>query len=77
MAGKNASSGAGLLQWLLIAGLIILADQFTKILVIGAFQLGEVRPVTSFFDLVRAHNYGAAFSFLHGASGWQRWFFLC
>ncbi|RTL21991.1 MAG: lipoprotein signal peptidase [Burkholderiales bacterium] len=76
MAGKNASSGAGLLQWLLIAGLIILADQFTKILVIGAFQLGEVRPVTSFFDLVRAHNYGAAFSFLHGASGWQRWFFL-
>ncbi|MFX8293372.1 signal peptidase II, partial [Acinetobacter baumannii] len=61
MAGKNASSGAGLLQWLLIAGLIILADQFTKILVIGAFQLGEVRPVTSFFDLVRAHNYGAAF----------------
>lgn len=75
MAGKNAS-GAGLTQWLLIAAVIILADQFTKILVIGSFQLGDVRPVTGFFDLVRAHNYGAAFSFLHGASGWQRWFFL-
>ncbi|MCE4555133.1 signal peptidase II [Pelomonas cellulosilytica] len=75
MAGKNASN-AGLLQWLLIATLIIVADQFTKILIIGAFRLGDVHPVTSFFDLVRAHNYGAAFSFLHGASGWQRWFFL-
>jgi signal peptidase II len=74
MAGKQG--GASLVQWLLIAAVIILADQFTKILVIGAFQLGDVHPVTSFFNLVRAHNYGAAFSFLHGASGWQRWFFL-
>lgn len=74
MVGK--SSSPSLTQWLLIAALIILADQFTKILIIGAFQLGDVRPVTSFFNLVRAHNYGAAFSFLHGASGWQRWFFL-
>ncbi|RTL34515.1 MAG: lipoprotein signal peptidase [Burkholderiales bacterium] len=74
MAGKQGN--AGLVQWLLIAAVIILADQFTKILVIGAFQLGDVHPVTSFFNLVRAHNYGAAFSFLHGASGWQRWFFL-
>ncbi|MCF8205289.1 MAG: signal peptidase II [Methylotenera sp.] len=75
MAGKQGTN-AGLLQWLLIAALIILVDQFTKILIIGAFRLGDVSPVTSFFNLVRAHNYGAAFSFLHGASGWQRWFFL-
>lgn len=75
MASKNASS-ASLTQWLLIAAVIVLADQFTKILILGAFQLGDVHRVTSFFDLVRAHNYGAAFSFLHGASGWQRWFFL-
>jgi signal peptidase II len=75
MAGKQGT-GSGLTQWLLIAALIIVADQLTKVLVIGAFQLGDVRPVTSFFNLVRAHNYGAAFSFLHTASGWQRWFFL-
>ncbi|MFG6466889.1 signal peptidase II [Roseateles sp. BYS87W] len=75
MAGKNRGS-VSLTQWLLIAAVIIVADQFTKILILGAFQLGDVHPVTSFFDLVRAHNYGAAFSFLHGASGWQRWFFL-
>jgi signal peptidase II len=73
---NRSSAVPGLGQWLLIAALIILADQFTKILILGAFQLGDVRPVTGFFNLVRAHNYGAAFSFLHGASGWQRWFFL-
>jgi signal peptidase II len=47
----------------------------TKTLIIGAFQLGDVRPVTEFFNLVRAHNKGAAFSFLADAAGWQRWFF--
>jgi signal peptidase II len=73
---SKSSSTRGLSQWLLIAALIIVADQVTKVLIIGAFQLGDVHPVTGFFNLVRAHNYGAAFSFLHGASGWQRWFFL-
>lgn len=73
---SRSSSSSGLTAWLLIAAVIIVADQFTKILILGAFQLGDVHPVTSFFNLVRAHNYGAAFSFLHGASGWQRWFFL-
>ncbi|MEO5697052.1 MAG: isoleucine--tRNA ligase, partial [Burkholderiaceae bacterium] len=32
--------------------------------------------ITSFFNLVRVHNTGAAFSFLAGAAGWQRWFFI-
>ena len=32
--------------------------------------------ITSYFNLVRAHNPGAAFSFLADASGWQRWFFV-
>lgn len=76
MPSRSSSSSSGLTAWLLIAAVIIVADQFTKILILGAFQLGDVHPVTSFFNLVRAHNYGAAFSFLHGASGWQRWFFL-
>jgi len=61
--------------WLGLAAIIILADQVTKTLIVGAFQLGDVRPVTDSFNLVRAHNPGAAFSFLAGASGWQRWFF--
>ena len=74
---KFAKGGArqGLLLWLGIALLVLLIDQFTKVLVLGAFQLGDSTPVTSFFNLVRVHNYGAAFSFLAAAGGWQRWFF--
>ena len=73
------SGGPGLWLWLGLAAIVILADQVTKTLIIGAFQLGDVRPVTDFFNLVRAHNKGAAFSFLADAAGWQRWFFtaLC
>lgn len=61
--------------WLGIALVILLADQFTKVLIIGSFELGDSHSVTSFFNLVRVHNSGAAFSFLSSASGWQRWFF--
>ena len=75
MATRN-SSGASLLPWLGLALLIILADQLTKTLILGSFQLGDSHTVTSFFNLVRVHNAGAAFSFLAGASGWQRWFFV-
>jgi signal peptidase II len=65
-----------LLPWLGIALVVILLDQFTKTLILGYFQLGDSRTVTSFFNVVRVHNSGAAFSFLAGASGWQRWFFV-
>ncbi len=61
--------------WLALALIVIVLDQFTKTLVIGWFQYGDSRPVTGFFNLVRAHNTGAAFSFLADAAGWQRWFF--
>ncbi len=72
----TSSRPTSLLPWLGIALLVILADQFTKTLVIGWFQLGDSRTVLPFFNLVRVHNTGAAFSFLAGASGWQRWFFV-
>lgn len=58
-----------------VALIILMLDQLTKIAVVGAFQLGETLPITSFFNLVRVHNPGAAFSFLADAGGWQRWFF--
>jgi signal peptidase II len=64
-----------MLPWLGLALLIFLADQFTKTLILGFYQLGDSTWVTSFFNVVRVHNSGAAFSFLAGASGWQRWFF--
>ena len=68
------SSGA-MLPWLGLALLILIADQFTKVLIMGYYKLGDGTYVTSFFNLVRVHNTGAAFSFLASASGWQRWFF--
>ena len=76
MARSKSSSGPGLLFWLGLAVVVILADQVTKTLIVGQLSLGDMRPVTSWFSLVRAHNAGAAFSFLNDASGWQRWFFV-
>jgi signal peptidase II len=63
------------LPWLGLALAVFIADQFTKVLILGYYQLGDSIYVTGFFNVVRAHNTGAAFSFLAGASGWQRWFF--
>jgi signal peptidase II len=67
---------AGLLPWLAIAAVVVVLDQWTKALIVDAFALGDSRTVTSFFNLVRWHNTGAAFSFLADAAGWQRWFFV-
>jgi signal peptidase II len=79
MAKKSKStlptSIASLWLWLALALLILLADQFTKIWIIGSYELGDSLPLSSFFNLVRVHNAGAAFSFLAQAGGWQRWFF--
>ncbi len=69
------SSSSGMLTWLGLALIILLADQFTKVLIVGNYTLGDSTFVTNFFNVVRAHNTGAAFSFLAGAGGWQRWFF--
>lgn len=73
--GKGGAGGA-MWPWLGLAAIIILLDQITKVVVIGAFQHGDSRYVTGFFNLVRVHNEGAAFSFLAQAGGWQRWFFV-
>jgi signal peptidase II len=54
----------------------VLLDQLTKTIIVGAFEHGHMREVTTYFNLVRAHNSGAAFSFLANAGGWQRWFFV-
>lgn len=69
------SSGSSIWPWLGLALIIFIADQFTKTLILGYYKLGDSTPVLSFFNVVRVHNTGAAFSFLAGAGGWQRWFF--
>lgn len=69
------TTSPSLLPWLGLALILLIADQLTKVLILGAYRLGDATYVTSFFNIVRAHNTGAAFSFLASAAGWQRWFF--
>ena len=63
------------LKWFALAATILLLDQLTKLWIMAEFSLGESRYVNGIFNLVRAHNEGAAFSFLSDAGGWQRWLF--
>ncbi len=64
-----------LFKWLSISAVVVAIDLYTKHLIQRAFEYGEHLTITSFFDLVRYHNEGAAFSFLADAGGWQKWFF--
>lgn len=61
---------------LLIALSSLILDHATKFWVTSSMVYGERIPVWSFFDLVRWHNEGAAFSMLASAGGWQRWVFI-
>lgn len=62
-------------RWLLLAVIVIVLDQTSKAAISSHFVYGESLAVTSFFNLVLAHNTGAAFSFLSEAGGMQRWLF--
>lgn len=68
-------TGVGMWPWLAWAVFLMGADQITKTLILNHYQLGDSTFITSFFNIVRAHNTGAAFSFLSDAGGWQRWLF--
>jgi signal peptidase II len=61
--------------WLLLSAAVVIADQLSKAAVVTALHAGEERVVTGFFSIVLAYNAGAAFSFLGGASGWQKYLF--
>lgn len=64
-------------KWLGLAGLVWVADQLTKYWVVSTLTYQERIDVLPVLAWVRWHNDGAAFSFLSGAGGWQRWFFVC
>ncbi len=74
-AAGAARAGVGQWRWLALTAAIIGLDQWSKQLVESALQLYEARYYLPVFNLVRAHNHGAAFSLFDGASGWQRWAF--
>jgi signal peptidase II len=62
-------------KYLSFSAVVIALDLYTKHLIQQAFAFGDLKQVTSFFDLARYHNEGAAFGFLNDAGGWQKWFF--
>ncbi len=62
-------------MWLIVSLVVVAVDQFTKMMVTDSLTLYQRVSVLPFIDIVRLHNSGAAFSFLAGASGWQRWVF--
>ncbi|MDP2716350.1 signal peptidase II [Rheinheimera sp.] len=61
------------LWWLML--LVLVADQISKQVVIANMQLFDSIELLPFFNFTYVRNYGAAFSFLSDAGGWQRWFF--
>lgn len=62
-------------HWLWLTALVVVLDQLSKHWIIASFRPGEELPLTPFASLVLAFNRGAAFSFLAGSDGWQRWLF--
>ncbi|MDG1694391.1 MAG: signal peptidase II [Porticoccaceae bacterium] len=75
MPNQSLSASKQLLTLLSIALLVFVFDQLTKIWIVNHFVYGASEAVNSFFNVVRVHNFGAAFSFLNNEGGWQRWGF--
>ncbi|WP_019939327.1 signal peptidase II [Bordetella sp. FB-8] len=70
--GTNRSSWT---RWLVLAALVIVLDQASKLTMDHLLAYGERVKVLPVFDLILVYNHGAAFSFLASETGWQRWLF--
>jgi len=60
--------------WILIMLLVVVFDQYTKILSSHYLDFHQFIAIVPGVKLMLAHNYGAAWSFLANQTGWQRWF---
>ena len=67
---------ARFIVWMVVALLVVLADQATKWAIMEWVRLYDRVPINDFINLTHQRNTGAAFSFLADAGGWQRWFFV-
>lgn len=70
------SQGGGALRWLWVSVVVVALDLGAKAIATASLTYGEQNEILPFFSLTLLHNTGAAFSFLAGQSGWQRWFFI-
>ena len=76
---NEAHSNAGTaryITWMVVALVVVIADQLTKWAIIEWVALYDKIPVNSFINITHQKNPGAAWSFLADAGGWQRWFFI-
>ena len=72
MAGPRPNA----LAWLGLSALLVAIDQWSKAVALASLEyLKPVPFIDGFWNWTLVHNYGAAFSFLSDAGGWQRWFF--
>ena len=71
----SSMARTGALKWLWLSAALVALDQLSKLWIERGLELGGMRTLLPVFNIVRAHNPGAAFSFLAAASGWQRWLF--
>ncbi|WP_231759541.1 signal peptidase II [Microbulbifer elongatus] len=63
-------------RWYLLALVVIVIDIATKVWAVERFMYGPaMQIIPGLLQFTYAENYGAAFSFLADAGGWQRWFF--
>ena len=72
---NNPSRQFGELRWLAVSLLVVVMDQLSKALIVAHLHTFETIRVLPVFNIVLLHNTGAAFSFLAGETGWQRWLF--
>ena len=72
---SKVAIGASGIRWMWVSLLVIVIDQLSKLWIERSMVLGESIAILPVLDIVRAHNSGAAFSFLADAGGWQRWAF--
>ncbi len=76
MAESKTQGNTRFITWMVVALVVVAADQLTKWAIIEWVALYEKVPLNSFINLTHQRNTGAAFSFLADAGGWQRWFFV-
>lgn len=62
--------------WYVLAAVVVLLDQCSKIWISSHLSYAEPVEFSSFFNFTLLHNHGAAFSFLAEQGGWQRWLFV-
>lgn len=73
---QSETGNARYIIWMVVAAMIVIADQLTKWAIIEWVPLYDKIPVNSFINITHQKNPGAAWSFLANAGGWQRWFFV-